>query len=187
MITACHSCATNAEIAQYVAALEKAEAANDPAALEDAEKWRKRLVSRCKDCKRATKHDDLRILHSPHNRDELTPQRIQYTPNGKLANFDTDDEDALRALIYTATALDPLQFVVALHVARRGTARTVAEAVADFAATVRSYKTHKGGIQRATSTAKFASISKKLKVVAAVRVWAKGRAGPGRKAKGKDE
>lgn len=141
----------------------------------------------CWTCKRGTEHDDIRIRHSAHNRDHLTPQTIQYTPNGKLANFDTDDEDALRALIYTVTALDPLQFVVALHVARRGTARTVAEAVADFAATVRSYKTHKGRIGKATSAAKFASISKKLKVVAAVRVWAKGRAGPGRKAKGKDE
>ena len=182
MITACHSCATNAEIAQYVAALEKAKAANDPAALEAAEKWRKRLVASCKDCKRPTDYDDLRILHSPHNRDELTPQRIQYTPNGKLANFDEDDEDALRALILTATALDPLQFVVAMHVARRGTARTVAEAVADFAATVRSYK---GGCKRATSKAKFSSISKKLKVVAVVRQWAKGHGG--RKAKGEDE
>ena len=182
MITACHSCATNAEIAQYVAALEKAEAANDHAALEDAEKWRKRLVARCKDCKRPTEHDDIRIQRNPHNRDELTPQRIQYTPNGKLANFDEDDEDALRALIFTATALDPLQFVVALHVARRGTARTVAEAVADFAATVRSYK---GGCKRATSKAKFASISKKLKAVATVRQWAKGHGG--RKAKGENE
>ena len=182
MITACHSCATNAEIAQYVAALEKAESANDPAALEDAEKWRKRLVARCKDCKRATEHDDFRISHSPHNRDHLTPQTIRHTPNDQLANFDEDDEDALRALIFTATALDPLQFVVALHVARRGTARTVAEAVAEFAATVRSYK---DGVSRATSAAKFAAISKKLKVVAAVRVWAKGHGG--RKAKDEEE
>lgn len=182
MITACHSCATNAEIAQYVAALEKAEVANDPAALEDAEKWRKRLVARCKYCKRSTVHDDIRIQHSPHNRDELTPQTIKAEPSCKLANFDKSDENALRALIYTATALDPLQFVVALHVARRGTARTVAEAVAEFAATVRSYK---DGVSRATSAAKFAAISKKLKVVAAVRVWAKGHGG--RKAKDEEE
>lgn len=185
MLTACHSCATNAEIAQYVAALEKAKAANDPAAIEDAEKWRKRLLSRCKYCKRSTVHDDMRIAHSPHNHDHLTPQRIQYTPNCKIANFAKSDENALRAFIYTATALDPMQFVVALHVARRGTARTVAETVADFAATVRSYKTYKGGVGRATSKAKFLSISKKLKSVAAVRVWAKGHGG--RKAKGEDE
>lgn len=162
MVTACHSCATTTQIAQYAAALDRARAENDVAALEAAEKTRKQLVEKCKVCKRATYHDDIRIKHSAHNHDDLTPQAIRHTPNGQIANLTEDDEDALRALIYTTTALDPLQFVVALHVARRGTARTVAEAVADFTQAVRNYK---GKHPKATIKAKLSAIARKLKTI----------------------
>ena len=129
----------------------------------------------CWTCKRGTEHDDIRIQHSAHNRDELTPATIRKRENGNIANLAEDEENALRRFIYTLTELDPLEIVATLHLARRGTSRTVAAAIENYAAAIRTY--HGGRMSRATIKARWEALTRAMPELAAARSWAEGHGG----------
>lgn len=80
-------------------------------------------------------------------------------------NLPGADEDALRQLFATVVGLDPLQFVVALHAARRSR-KTAAQAVRDFAADVRA---HKKTAIKATFHHKWKATVGKIPELAAIR------------------
>ena len=82
-------------------------------------------------------------------------------------NLPGADEDTLRQLFATVVGLDPLQFVVALHAARRS-GKTAAQAVRDFAADVRAYS-GKQNRRKATFHAKWKGILGKIPELAAIR------------------
>ena len=128
----------------------------------------------CWTCKRATEHDDIRIRHSPHNRDELTPSTIQ-PPAEPCTALPEAVEDTLRRFIYTLTELDPLEILAALHLARRGTSRTVAAAIENYAAAIRTY--HGGRMSRATLKNKWEALIQAVPELAAARSWAEGQGG----------
>lgn len=128
----------------------------------------------CWTCKRATEHDDIRIQHFPHNRDELTPSTIQ-PPAEPCTALPEAVEDALRRFIYTLTELDPLEIVATLHLARRGTSRTVAAAIENYAAAIRSY--HGGRMSRATIKARWEALTRAMPELAAARSWAERHGG----------
>ena len=174
MITACHSCRTSEEITALVAEIDAARTAHDLAALAVAEVKRKALVARCSTCKRGTEHDDIRIRHSPHNHDELTAATIHPHERTWATALPEEDEDELRRLFSTFTALHPLAIIAARHLARGGTSRTVAAAIENFAAAVRGYR---NGMSRATIAAKFLAIGRKLPAAASVRQWQQGHGG----------
>lgn len=173
MITACHSCRTSKEIAAYVAAVEAARTAHDLAALAVSEVKRKEILARCVTCKRGTQHDDIRIQHSPHNRDELTRSTIQ-PPSEPCTALPEADENELRRLFCTFSGLSPLAAIAARHLARGGTSRTVAAAIENFSRAVRGYR---NGMSRATIAAKFLAIGRKLPAAASVRQWQQGHGG----------
>ena len=127
----------------------------------------------CWTCKRGTEHDDIRIKHSPHNRDELTRSTIQ-PPSEPCTVLPEEDEDELRRLFSTFTALHPLAVIAARHLARGGTSRTIPAAIENFAAAVRGYR---NGMSRATIAAKFLAIGRKLPAAASVRQWPQGHGG----------
>ena len=88
-----------------------------------------------------------------------------------------DDEDALRRFLATVTGLDALAFLAALHFARRGRSRNLAQAVRDFAADVRAYTASERGMSRATVQVKWKTLVAKIPALAVLRSWAKGHGG----------
>ena len=175
MITACHSCRTSKEIAAYVAAVEAARTAHDLAALSVAEVKRKVILARCVTCKRCTEHDDIRIQHSQHNRDELTAATIHSHELTWATAIPEEDEKTLLQILGTLFSLDTLQFLAALHMSRRGTARTFPAVVRDFVQAVRSYRN--GRPSKATIKAKFSVISTRMPCAAALQSWKDGHGG----------
>jgi hypothetical protein len=88
-------------------------------------------------------------------------------PPARPTNLPGADEDTLRQFIATVVGLDPLQFVVMLHVARRS-GKTAAQAVRDFAADIRAYKTANEHAIQATFHAKWKAIVGKIPELAAI-------------------
>lgn len=129
----------------------------------------------CWTCKRGTEHDDIRIRHSAHNRDDLTPATIRKGENGHIANLAEDEENALRRFVYTLTELDPLEIVTTLHIARRGTSRTVAAAIENYATAIRTY--HGGRMSRETINARWKALTRAVPELAAAKSWEKGHGG----------
>ena len=175
MITACHSCRTSKEIAAYVAAVEAARTAHDLAALAVAEVKRKEILARCVTCKRGTLHDDIRIQRSPHNRDELTAATLHPHELTWATSLPEEEEKTLLQILGTLFSLDTLQFLAALHMSRRGTARTFPAVVRDFVQAVRSYRN--GRPSKATIKAKFNVISTRMPCAAALKSWEYGHGG----------
>ena len=142
----------------------------------------------CITCKRIDQ-DDIRIKREPKN---VNPELCEatYTPDPASA-IDGDepppaktatglpelDEDTLRRFLATVTSLDALSFLAALHFARRGRSRNLAQAVRDFAADVRAYAAGAHGMQRATVTAKWNTLTRKIPALAVFRSWAQGHGG----------
>ena len=91
-------------------------------------------------------------------------------------NLPDADEDTLRRLLATAVGLDPLAFVVMLHAARRSD-KTAAQAIRDFAAAVRAYKTTGKNNTRATFHAKWKHMVGKIPELATIRTEGRGRRG----------
>lgn len=110
MVTACHVCKFNGK--------------GDP---------------RCITCKRVNQ-DDIRIERAPHLGDNS--ERVSARPitcRGDETEW-TDKATKAKCLVYTWTELSPIELVVALHLARRGSFRTAGLAAADFIRSIRSYK-----------------------------------------------
>ena len=80
-------------------------------------------------------------------------------------NLPGADEDTLRQLLATVVGLDPLSFIIVLHVARRSR-KTAAQAVRDFAADVRA---HKETSIKATFHHKWKATVGKIPELAAIR------------------
>ena len=80
-------------------------------------------------------------------------------------NLPGADEDTLRQLLATVVGLDPLSFIIVLHVARRSR-KTAAQAIRDFAADVRA---HKETSIRATFHHKWKATVGKIPELAAIR------------------
>ena len=97
-------------------------------------------------------------------------------------NLPTEDEDKLRQFLTTVTGLDALAFLAALHFARRGRSRNLAQAVRDFATDVRAYAAGAHGMHRATMTAKWYTLTRKIPAIAVFRTWSKHKAVDGGKA-----
>ncbi len=141
----------------------------------------------CITCKRIDQ-DDIRIEREAKN---VNPElgEATYTPDPAAAidggddaqqgatTLPADDEDALRRFLATVTGLDALAFLVALHFARRGRSRNLAQAVRDFAADVRAYKASARGMRRATIQAKWETLVAKIPALAVFRSWAQGHGG----------
>lgn len=142
----------------------------------------------CLTCKRIDQ-DDIRIEREPKN---VNPElgEASYTPDPAAAidgyepppaktatGLPEGDEDALRLFLATVTSLDALAFLAALHFARRGRSRNLAQAVRDFAADVRAYKASARGMRRATIQAKWETLVAKIPALAVLRSWAKGHGG----------
>ena len=127
----------------------------------------------CFKCKRV-EYDDIRISHSPHNRDELQAT-MQQAASEKATSLPDETEDALRRFLATATGLDVVSFVAALHYMRRGGRRRLAGIIRRFAADVREYNGAK--LSRATVFAKWRAITEKIPELAAVRSWTQGHGG----------
>jgi hypothetical protein len=144
----------------------------------------------CITCKRIDQ-DDIRIKREPKN---VNPElgEATYTPDPAAAidggddarqgatTLPADDEDTLRRFLATVTGLDALAFLAALHFARRGRSRNLAQAVRDFAADVRAYNASARGMSRATIWAKWESLVAKIPALAVLRSWAKREAGSGK-------
>ena len=136
----------------------------------------------CITCKRIDQ-DDIRIKREPKN---VNPElgEATYTPYTAAAidggddarqgatTLPEDDEDALRRFLSSVTSLDALSFLAALHFARRGRSRNLAQAVRDFAADVRAYKTSASGMSRATIQMKWKSLVAKIPALSVFRSWA---------------
>ena len=80
-------------------------------------------------------------------------------------NLPGADEDTLRQLLATVVGLDPLSFIIVLHVARRSR-KTAAQTVRDFAADVRA---HKETSIKATFHQKWKATVGKIPELAAIR------------------
>lgn len=110
MVTACHVCEFNGK--------------GDP---------------RCITCKRVNQ-DDIRIQRTPHiveHSDRVSDRMISC--RGDETEW-TDKAIKAKHLVYTWTELSPIELVVALHLARRGSFRTAGLAAADFIRSIRSFK-----------------------------------------------
>lgn len=142
----------------------------------------------CLTCKRIDQ-DDIRIKREPKN---INPElgEATYTPDPAAAidgyepppantatGLSEGDEDALRRFLATVTGLDALAFLAALHFARRGRSRNLAQAVRDFAADVRAYKASARGMSRATIQKKWKTLVAMIPALAVFRTWAKGHGG----------
>lgn len=127
---------------------------------------------RCLKCKRI-EQDDIRIQHTPHNRDELTVSHIQQ-PSTPATRLPEDVEDILRRLLCTVTALAPLDALLVLHVAQGGTPSTFGSYINRFKAQCNGYGAE---ISRATAKAKWESICKRFSPFAALRSWGIGHGG----------
>ena len=127
----------------------------------------------CYECKRVDQ-DDIRISHSPHNREELQAT-MQQAASEKATSLPDETEDALRLFLVTVTGLDVVSFVAALHYMRRGGRRRLAGVIRRFAADVREYNGAK--LSRATVFAKWQAITEKIPELAAVRSWTQGNGG----------
>ena len=85
-------------------------------------------------------------------------------------NLPRADEDKLRQLLATAVGLDPLSVVIVLHAARRS-GKTAAQAIRDFAASVRAYK---ASSIKATVFNKWQATVGKIPELAAIHATARG-------------
>ena len=83
----------------------------------------------------------------------------------RATNLPGADEDTLRQLLATVVGLDPLSFIIVLHVARRSR-KTAAQTVRDFAADVRA---HKETSIKATFHQKWKATVGKIPELAAIR------------------
>ena len=126
----------------------------------------------CVACKRVSQ-DDIRIQHTPHNRSELQAAQIQQ-PRGNVTALPEDVEDILLRLLCTVTALDPVDALLLLHVAKGGTPNTFADTLK---AIDRELKTYGKRISRATAQAKWNAVISKFAPFAALRSWGIGHGG----------
>jgi len=119
----------------------------------------------CLRCKRISQ-DDIRIKKTPKNiRPDLT---VTHSTAGsaKVTDLPDETENKLRQLICAFVDLDQLEVVSALHLARRGTARTLPGAIAKYAEGVRRYK-----MNRATFFEKQKAMSALLPPLATTKLW----------------
>ena len=125
----------------------------------------------CITCKRIDQ-DDIRIKREPKN---VNPElgEATYTPDPAAA-IDGGDDARQGA---TTLPADALAFLAALHFARRGRSRNLAQAVRDFAADVRAYKASARGMRRGTIQVKWKTLVAKIPALAVLRSWAKGHGG----------
>ena len=169
MVTACHSC-------DHAAACRNCPKIGTAVCLKCQHGNRNKDMPGpfCWTCKRSTEHDDIRIRHSAHNRDELTRSTIN-PPSKPCTALPEKVEDTLRRFLCTITGLDPLEIVAALHIARRGTSRTVAAAIENYAAAIRTY--HGGRMSRAAIKEKWKALTRAMPELAAAKSWGKERGG----------
>lgn len=131
------------------------------------------FLSQCKNCKRGTKHDDIRIQHSPHNRDELTRSTIQ-PPAEPCTALPEAVEDTLRRLLKTITALDPFDVLLLLHICNGGTPGTFGPYLR---AALAEYASYGESMSRATAKAKWEAMCRKFAPFKALRSWGIGHGG----------
>lgn len=171
MITACHNCEYNRRGAMLEAMLPgRPKNAKVATAKETLARF---FLSQCKNCKRGTQHDDIRIQHSPHNRDELTRSTIQ-PPAEQCTNLPKSVENTLRIMFNTITGLDPLDAMLLLHVAKGGTTGSFGE---KLNLAIKEAETYGESISRATAKAKWDAMCKKYPPFKALRSWALGHGG----------
>lgn len=147
----------------------------------------------CITCKRIDQ-DDIRIRREPKNRNpDLGTATNMPDPAAAIDGDDdarqgattlpADDEDALRRFLATVTGLDALAFLAALHLARRGRSRTIADALRTLTAQMntRCRDEQVARYGRAAILAKYKTITRKIPELAVIRRWEEGhRPGRGR-------
>ena len=171
MITACHNCEYNRRGAMLEALLPgRPKNAKVATAKETLARF---FLSQCKNCKRGTQHDDIRIQHSPHNRDELTRSTIQ-PPAEPCTALPESVEDTLRRLLCTITGLDLLDALLLLHVAKGGTPGNFGRTLN---AALKEAGTYGEAMSRATSKAKWDAMCRKFAPFKALRSWGIGHGG----------
>lgn len=171
MITACHSCEYNGK-GLMLEELLPAGKTTDRDALKAKDALLRYFSARCINCKRANQ-DDIRIEKSPHNVRPDLNQAVKQEPSEQATTLPAEAEDTLRRMLMTITALDPLDALMLLHVAKGGTPSTFGRFVNRVSDKARLYGP---SITRMTARAKWLAICKTFAPFAKLRQWTEGHA-----------